>query len=178
MPVRTELLLLGVAVLLLSALFAAAQAPPQMPKPGPEQKNLAYFAGNWKITGDMKAGPMGPGGKFTGSEHIEWMPGGFFLVSHSQGSSAMGKESGMAVYGYDTEKKTYTYDEFNSRGEPVGGLRDASREVGSRPNAAKIATIRVAAIACGVQPSASSSARVASADASSPAAPHGRVATD
>jgi hypothetical protein len=107
------------AVLLLSALFAAAQAPPQMPKPGPEQKNLAYFAGNWKVTGDMKPGPMGPGGKFTGSEHIEWMAGGFFLVSHSQGSSAMGKESGMAVYGYDTEKKTYTYDEFNSRGENV-----------------------------------------------------------
>ena len=106
-------------VLLFSAVFVAAQNPPQMPKPGQEQKNLAYFAGNWTLSGDMKAGPMGPGGKFTGTEHIEWMPGGFFLVSHSQGSSSMGKEVGLAVYGYDTEKKVYTYDEFSSTGENI-----------------------------------------------------------
>ena len=90
-----------------------------MPKPGAEQKNLAYFAGIWKLAGDIKPGPMGPGGKFTGTERIEWMPGGFFLVSHSQGSSPMGKETGLAVYGYDTDKKVYTYDEFNSVGENV-----------------------------------------------------------
>jgi hypothetical protein len=109
----------ALAVLLFSTLLAVAQTPPQMPKPGPEHKNLAYFAGNWKLTGDVKPGPMGPGGKFTGTERIEWMPGGFFLVSHSQGASAMGKESGLAVYGYDPEKKVYTYDEFNSMGENV-----------------------------------------------------------
>jgi len=107
------------AVLLLSSLFAAGQNPPPAPKPGPEQKNLGYFAGNWKTTGDLKPGPMGPGGKFTGTDRIEWMPGGFFLVSHSQDTSSMGKESGLAVYGYDADKKVYTYDEFNSRGEVV-----------------------------------------------------------
>lgn len=62
---------------------------------------------------------MGPGGKFTGTEHVEWMPGGFFLVSHSTNSSAMGKETGLAVYGYDSDKKTYTYDEFSSTGENI-----------------------------------------------------------
>lgn len=105
-------------VLLFSAVFVAAQNPPQMPKPGPEQKNLDYFAGSWTIAGDMKANPMGPGGKFTGTEHIEWMPGGF-LVSHSQASSSMGKETSLAIYGYDAEKKIYTYDEFSSTGESV-----------------------------------------------------------
>jgi len=50
---------------------------------------------------------------------VEWMPGGFFLVSHTTGSSSMGEETGLAVYGYDSEKKTYTYDEFNSMGENV-----------------------------------------------------------
>ena len=84
------------AVLLSAALTSTAQNPPQMPKPGPEQKNIGYFAGNWKVAGDVKPGPMGPGGKFTGTEHNEWMPGGFFLVSHTQGSSAMGKETGLA----------------------------------------------------------------------------------
>jgi len=107
-----------VVAVLLSSLFAAAQAP-QMPKPGPEQKNLNFMAGNWKLTGDIKPGPMGPGGKFTGTEHTEWMPGGFFLVSHTTGSSSMGKESGLAIYGYDADKKVYTYDEFNSEGEAV-----------------------------------------------------------
>ena len=108
------------AVLLFSSLFAVGQNPPQMPKPGPEQKNLDYFAGNWKTTGDLKPGPMGPGGKFTGTDRVEWMPGGFFLVSHTQGSSStMGKWTGLAIYGYDAQKKAYTYDEFNSNGEVV-----------------------------------------------------------
>src|SRR5947209_352917 len=89
-----------ITVLVLSTVFAVAQTPPPTPKPGPEQKNLDYFAGNWKTTGDLKAGPMGPGGKFTGTDRVEWMPGGFFLVSHSQDASSMGKESGLGVYGY------------------------------------------------------------------------------
>ncbi len=107
-----------VVAVLLSSLFAAAQAP-EMPKPGQEQKNLGFMAGNWNVTGDVKPGPMGPGGKYTGVEHTEWMPGGYFLVSHTQGSSAMGKETGLAIYGYDPGKKVYTYDEFNSVGEAV-----------------------------------------------------------
>jgi Protein of unknown function (DUF1579) len=108
-----------ITVLVLSTVFAVAQNPPQMPKPGPEQKNLDYFAGNWKTTGDLKPGPMGPGGKFTGTDRVEWMPGGFFLVSHSQDAGAMGNGSALAVYGYDADKKVYTYDEFNNRGEVV-----------------------------------------------------------
>jgi hypothetical protein len=107
------------ALLLVSTLQALAHSAPQMPQPGPEQKNLAYFLGNWKLTGDTKAGTMGPGGKFTGAERNEWMPGGFFLVSHIEGSSSMGKYTGLAIYGYDAEKKVYTYDEFNSQGENV-----------------------------------------------------------
>ena len=107
------------AVVILCVAHAIAQTPPPTPKPGPEQKNLNYFAGTWKVTGDLKPGPMGPGGKLTGTERNEWMPGGFFIVSHSSGSSPLGKETGLAVYGYDTDKKTYTYDEFNSVGEVV-----------------------------------------------------------
>ncbi len=107
-----------VAVLLLGALVSA-QTPPPAPKPGPEQKNLAYFVGNWTVTGDIKPGPMGPGGKSTGTDRIEWMPGGFFLVSHNQESSPMGKDSALAIYGYDPDKKVYTFDEFNSMGEVV-----------------------------------------------------------
>ena len=66
------------ATLLLAA-TASAQMPPA-PKPGPEHKKLEYFAGNWNCTGDLKPGPMGPGGKMTMSEDTKWMDGGFFEV--------------------------------------------------------------------------------------------------
>lgn len=97
----------------------AAQGPPPTPTPGPEQKNLAYFIGNWKLEGEIKPGPMGPGGKFTSTEHDEWLPGGFFVVGHSQGTSSMGKEIALAIYGYDSTKKVYTFDEFNNAGQTV-----------------------------------------------------------
>ncbi len=90
----------------------------QRPKPAPELKKLKYFAGNWTSEGDMKPSPMGPGGKMTMIEHNQWMDGGFFLTMHSEFKMAdMGSGSGMAFMGYDTERKVYTYDEFNSTGE-------------------------------------------------------------
>ena len=58
--------MIAVAAIMLSAMVAAAQNPP-MPKPGPEVDKLKYFLGNWKEEGEMKPGPMGPGGKFTGA---------------------------------------------------------------------------------------------------------------
>src|SRR5215469_2174821 len=100
-----------------------ARAQMEMPKPGPELKKLDYFAGNWKIDADLKPGPMGPGGKMTGTDAMEWMPGGFFLVNHSKFEGAgMGPGSSTAVFGYDTDKKAYTYDEFTSTGEAVHSI--------------------------------------------------------
>jgi Protein of unknown function (DUF1579) len=100
------------------AMIAAAQMP--MPKPAPELKKLDYFAGDWRLDGDMKPNPMGPGGKTTLIEHNKWMEGGFFLVSNSEFKSAgMGNGSGISFMGYSSEEKTYTYDEYNSMGEAV-----------------------------------------------------------
>jgi len=73
----------SIIIVFLTLLFAftvAARAQMQMPKPGPEHKKLDYFVGTWATDGDMKPGPMGPGGKFTGTSHDEWMDGGFFMV--------------------------------------------------------------------------------------------------
>jgi hypothetical protein len=89
------------------------------PKPGPEHKKLDYFLGTWTTDGDTKPGPMGPGGKVTGTTHNEWMAGGFFVVGHSDFKSPMGNGTGIAFTGYDANDKVYTYDEFDSTGEAV-----------------------------------------------------------
>jgi hypothetical protein len=93
-----------------------AQAPPPMPKPGPEHKRLTYYVGTWKGEGDAKASAFGPAGKFSFTEHNEWLPGGFFLVSHTEGKGPMGEIKGLAVMGYNTSDKVYTYQAYNSMG--------------------------------------------------------------
>jgi Protein of unknown function (DUF1579) len=108
------------AIILMAVLPLAAMALAQetMPKPAPEIKKLDLLAGSWVLEGDVKPSAMGPGGKITENEKCEWMEGGFFLVCHVDFKSASaGNGSGLAVLGYSTSEKTYTYREFNSWGE-------------------------------------------------------------
>jgi hypothetical protein len=100
---------------LLLGIAASVQA--QLPKPAPELRKLDYFAGTWIAEGEVKPGLMGPGGKFTGTNHVQWMDGGFFLVTHSEFNGAMGKGTETAYMGYDSNSKMYTYDSFNTLGE-------------------------------------------------------------
>jgi hypothetical protein len=104
-----------VTILLGAALWAPVQR--EMPTPAAELKKLDYFVGVWNAEGDIKPGPMGPGGKFTGTNRVQWMDGGFFLVTHSEFNGAMGKGTETAYMGYDSNEKIYTYDSFNSLGE-------------------------------------------------------------
>jgi len=110
------------SILLLGILFAAttAFAQMEMPKPGPEHAKLDYFAGHWSSDGDVKPGPMGPGGKFHADDHMEWMDGHYFLVLHSKfAGGGMPAGTSTAYMGWDANDKAYTYDEFNSTGEAV-----------------------------------------------------------
>jgi uncharacterized protein DUF1579 len=98
-------------------LAAGALAQMEMPKPAPELKKLDTFAGTWTLDGDMKPGPMGPGGKMSGQEKCAWMDGGFYLVCNSSFKSPLGSATGTSYFGYSNEDKAYTYREFNSMGE-------------------------------------------------------------
>ncbi len=102
-------------VFLLAAVLAQAQMP--TPTPAPELKKLDYFVGTWSTDGDLKPGPMGSGGKVSGTAHDEWMEGNFFLVSHGSFSGVMGKGTEVAIMGFDPDQKMYTYTAFNSMGE-------------------------------------------------------------
>jgi len=112
--------MIAVAAVMLAAMAttSATAQTPAMPKPGPEVEKLKYFLGNWKEEGTIKPGPMGPGGKFTGTSKNEWLPGGFFIgLRGATDMTTMGKFTTVAYLGYDAENKVYTYDEFASTGE-------------------------------------------------------------
>jgi hypothetical protein len=107
------------AVSLVSAQVAAAQAAP---KPGPEHKRLGYFVGKWSVEGEMKPGPMGPGGKFTSSDTCEWFEGGFSVVCRSEGKMPTGPARSIGILGYSTEDKVYTYYGVDNSGMTMASV--------------------------------------------------------
>src|ERR1700730_258850 len=106
--------------ILISTLILAASAFAQMaPKPGPEVKKLDYFVGSWTVEATIGQGPWGAGGKFSSTDTAEWMPGSFFVESHSDFKMRPelgGDGQATSFMGYDTDENVYTYDEFNSQG--------------------------------------------------------------
>lgn len=95
--------------------FVAAQAPPP-PQPGPEHKALGYFSGKWKSEGEMKAGPLGPGGKTSSSDNCEWFAGNFQVVCRGDMTTPSGPMSGLGVMAYSAADKAYTYYGIDSMG--------------------------------------------------------------
>lgn len=85
--------------------FAAAQAP----KPSPEHARLGYFVGKWNAEGEVKPGPMGPGGKMTSSDNCEWFEGRFSVICRSEGTTPMGPTKSIGILSYSPEEKVYTY---------------------------------------------------------------------
>ena len=101
--------------------IVSGQAPPAAPKPGPEHQRLAPFVGNWNFAGEMKPGPMGAGGKITGTDRVQWMPGNFFIERRWDGTGPMGKMSGLEIIGYDSMKKAHAFTFVDSMGSMASG---------------------------------------------------------
>jgi hypothetical protein len=91
-----------------AAHLAAAQTTPAQ-KPGPEHQRLGFFVGRWKAEGEIKPGPMGPGGKFTGTDTCEWFEGQFTVICRSEGQGPTGPSKSLGILGYSVEDKAYTY---------------------------------------------------------------------
>jgi Protein of unknown function (DUF1579) len=113
------------ALIVVCAVLVLAQAP-QAPKPGPEHQKLAAFIGNWTFDGEAKSGPMGKGGKVTGSERIQWLPGGFFIERRFEGKVPWGEMKGLEIIGYDSAQKVYTYAAFDNMGSTGSGTMTVS----------------------------------------------------
>ena len=121
-----KMMAVRMAMLLVCTGTLFAQAPPAAPKPGPEHQRLGVFVGNWTFVGEMKPTPMGPGGKMTGSDRIQWMPGGWIVERRFEGKGPMGQISGLELLGYDSAKKAYTYTFVDSTGTMGAGTMAVS----------------------------------------------------
>jgi len=107
-------------VVLISTFFLSApSAQNALPQktPLPETKKLNYFVGTWVLQGNRRPSAVGPGGKFTLTEHNEWMDGGFFLVGHASAKTPTGSGTSLAVMCYEPEHKIYRDHVFTSGGE-------------------------------------------------------------
>jgi uncharacterized protein DUF1579 len=103
----------------------AAAAQPPMPKPGPAQRRLEVFAGNWTFAGEFRGGTIGQGGKVTGTEANQ-MLGGFFVERHYKEKGPGGERRGLHVFGWDPVKKTYITSDFDSMGGFGSGTASVS----------------------------------------------------
>jgi hypothetical protein len=100
-------------VAMIGAAFAQA---PTASQPGPEHKLMGYFAGKWTVEGEMKPGPMGPGGKVLTTDTCEWFTGRFQLVCRSEGKSPLGPLSSMGFMSYNAADKSYNWYSIDNRG--------------------------------------------------------------
>jgi hypothetical protein len=125
---RTFNMLAAYAVVSVSGLqFAAAQAP-EAPKPGPEHQKLGYFVGKWKAEGEVKPGPMGPGGKMKTTDTCEWFEGRYSVICRSEGTTPMGPSKSIGILGYSTEDKVYTYYGVDNSGMTMASVPKGTRQ--------------------------------------------------
>jgi len=114
-------------VALVSVSATAFAEDPPANQPGPEQKALEMWLGNWSGSGEVKPGPFGPGGSMKWTEECAWFAGSqFHVVCKSKGTSPTGEPTqGIGIVGYNAGKKVYTHYGVDSSG--WSGYAEGSR---------------------------------------------------
>ena len=121
----TSLMIVLLTLCVSATSLAQDAAMPEMPKPGPEQEHFKQEVGTWDV--EIKSW-MGPGEPtVTKGKETNRMLGEFWLISDFEGNMFGSKFSGHGVYGYDSQKKQYIgqwYDSFGSAPMSMTGKRD------------------------------------------------------
>ncbi len=84
--------------------FSLAQAPPELPSPGPEHKKLESFLGTWKIESEIKPNQFVPAGKGVITETYTLGPGGFSVERRAEGQIP----ETFGIIAYDSHAHVYT----------------------------------------------------------------------
>jgi hypothetical protein len=116
------------ALLAAAALAGAQAASAQAPAPTAEHKRLGYFVGKWNAEGELKPGPMGPGGKYTASDTCEWFEGGFSVICRSEGKMPTGPAKSIGILSYSAEEKAYTYYGTDNSGMTMASVPKGTRQ--------------------------------------------------
>ena len=116
------------AVLTLACLRIVAAQEQQPPKPGPEHEKLGYFVGKWNAEGEVKPGPMGPGGKMKTTDTCEWFEGHYSVICRSEGTTPTGPSKSIGILGYSTEDKAYTYYGVDNSGMTMSSVPKGIRQ--------------------------------------------------
>jgi len=99
-----------------------AQAPATAPKPDPELKKLTVWVGHWTYEGEIKPGPLGPGGKFTGEYDGKMILGGFVFQGRWTEKRPAGETRGLEMYRYDPVKKNFPTEIYIDDGSSYSGV--------------------------------------------------------
>jgi hypothetical protein len=105
-----------IAVLFIPLLGLCVGAQSQAPKPGQELKKFEVAIGTWRFEGELNPSPFGPGGKISGTERYEWMPGGFFMQMNRDAKGPTGDLKTLIVFGYDPVAQKHTGTVFDNSG--------------------------------------------------------------
>ena len=117
-------------VLSTSLLPKAAAQGDGSPKPGAAHKQLEVFVGDWSYTGEYKATPITPAGKYKGKESSRMVLNGFYFESRwEEEIEGAGTGRGIAIVGYDPAKKVYVDHIFVSDGSYSSAVSSVSGNV-------------------------------------------------
>jgi hypothetical protein len=106
-------LVIGMAVLI-GAAAVRAQSP--APKPGPEQKKLEIWVGDWTYEGENMATPFRPASKHAGKASVRPILGGFFVEWHGEETGPAGTTLWLEIDGYDPLNKKFMWNNFSDDG--------------------------------------------------------------
>jgi hypothetical protein len=109
------------AVGLLVSVFAVAILAQTPPKPGPELQKLHVWVGHWTVDVDLKAGPLGPGGKIAAEYDGEMILGGFFFQGRWKEKGVLGEYRAFEIIGYDATNRNYPCYWFQDNGTVTSG---------------------------------------------------------
>ena len=83
--------------------LSLAQAPPELPKPGPEDKKLEVFLGTWKVEAEFKPNGYVPAGKGVTTATLTSGSGGFCVKTRAEGQTPLTE----GIIAYDSHAKRY-----------------------------------------------------------------------
>ena len=93
------------------------QKQSQSPVPHPELKRLDALVGLWHSEGQTRTSNTEPSIKIIGTDHYEWLPGGFFLIHRVDVKMGDEKIDTIEMIGsYEESSRTYSMRSFDSQG--------------------------------------------------------------